>query len=171
VGQGSDRSFEEFFAATYGRLVGLLFAFLHDRAQAEDAVQDAFATALLRWPVLRGYHDPEAWVRRVAFRRAIDHHRRTARQLRALLRLGPPPSLPPVSADHIDLVRALRKLPLAQREVLVLHYVAELAVERVAAELRVPVGTVKSRLARGRAALANQLEAGANAPDVESTNA
>ena len=40
MGQGSDRSFEEFFAATYGRLVGLLYAFLHDRAQAEDAVQD-----------------------------------------------------------------------------------------------------------------------------------
>jgi hypothetical protein len=71
VGQGSARSFEEFFTATYGRLVGLLFAFLHDRAQAEDAVQDAFASALLRWRVLSGYHDPEAWVRAVAFRRAI----------------------------------------------------------------------------------------------------
>ena len=32
--QGSGRSFEEFFAATYGRQVGLLFAFLHDQAQA-----------------------------------------------------------------------------------------------------------------------------------------
>jgi RNA polymerase sigma-70 factor (ECF subfamily) len=111
VGEGSGRSFEEFFAATYGRLVGLLFAFLHDRAQAEDAVQDALASALLRWPVLRRYHDPEAWVRRVAFRRAIDHHRRNARQLRALLRLGPPPSSPPVGAEHVDLVRALRRLP------------------------------------------------------------
>jgi RNA polymerase sigma-70 factor (ECF subfamily) len=90
VGQGSGRSFEEFFAATYGRLVGLLFAFVHDRAQAEDAVQDAFASAWLRWPVLRRYHDPEAWVRMVAFRRAIDHQRRSVRQLRALLRLGPP---------------------------------------------------------------------------------
>ena len=171
MGQGSDRSFEEFFAATYGRLVGLLYAFLHDRAQAEDVVQDAFASALLRWPVVRGYHDPEAWVRTVAFRRAIDHHRRTARQLRALLRLGPPPSLPPVGADHVDLVRALRKLPVAQREVLVLHYVAELAVERVAAELGLPVGTVKSRLARGRAALAHHLGSGVGAPDEESTNA
>jgi RNA polymerase sigma-70 factor (ECF subfamily) len=171
VGQGSGRSFDEFFAATYGRLVGLLYAFLHDRAQAEDAVQDAFASALVRWPVLRRYHDPEAWVRTVAFRRAIDHHRRTARQRRALLRLGPPPSLPPVGAEHVDLVRALRRLPLAQREVLVLHYVAELEVERVAAELRVPVGTVKSRLARGRAALANQLQPGVGAPDEESTNA
>ena len=112
MGQGSDRSFEECFAASYGRLVGLLFAFLHDQAQAEDAVQDAFASALLRWPVVRGYHDPEAWVRTVAFRRAIDHHRHTTRQRRALLRLGPPPSLPPVDAEHLDLVRALRKLPL-----------------------------------------------------------
>ncbi|HEV2922235.1 MAG TPA: sigma factor, partial [Actinomycetota bacterium] len=63
MGQGSGRSFDEFFAATYGRLVGLLYAVLHDRAQAEDAVQDAFASALVRWPVLRRYHDPEAWVR------------------------------------------------------------------------------------------------------------
>jgi RNA polymerase sigma-70 factor (ECF subfamily) len=171
VGQDGGRSFEEFFAATYGRLVGLLFAFLHDRAQAEDAVQDALASALLRWPVVRGYHDPEAWVRRVAFRRAIDHQRRTARRLRALVRLGPPPSLPPVGAEHVDLVRALRKLPVVQREVLVLHYVAELAVERVAAELRLPGGTVKSRLARGRAALARDLEPGVGAPDEESTNA
>jgi hypothetical protein len=61
VDQGSGRSFEEFFAATYGRLVGLLFAFLHDQAQAEDVAQDAFASALLRWRVVRGYHDPEAW--------------------------------------------------------------------------------------------------------------
>ena len=169
--QGSARSFEELFAATYGRLVGLLFAFLHDRAQAEDVVQDALASAWLRWRVLRGYHDPEAWVRMVAFRRAIDHHRRSARQRRALVRLGPPPSLPPVDAQHLDLVRALRRLPLAQREVLVLHYVAELAVDRVASELRLPVGTVKSRLARGRTALAHQLQPGMDAPDEESTNA
>ena len=171
MGQDGGRTFEQFFAASYGRLVGLLFAVLHDRAQAEDAVQDAFASALVRWPVLRGYHDPEAWVRTVAFRRAIDHHRRNARQLRSLLRLGPPPSLPPVGADHVDLVRALRRLPLAQREVLVLHYVGELAVDRVAAELRLPVGTVKSRLARGRAALAHHLELGEQTPDEASTNA
>jgi RNA polymerase sigma-70 factor (ECF subfamily) len=171
VGQHGDRSFEEFFAATYGRLVGLLFAFLHDQAQAEDAVQDAFASALLRWRNLRRYHDPEAWVRKVAFRRAIDHYRRDRRRLRALLRLGPPPPLPPVGADHLDLVRALRRLPVAQREVLVLHHIAELAVERVAAELGVPVGTVKSRLVRGRAALAHHLRVGAGEQDEEGANA
>jgi RNA polymerase sigma-70 factor (ECF subfamily) len=157
VGPSSDSSFEEFFAATYGRLVGLLFAVLHDWAQAEDVVQDAFASALLRWRSIRSYQDPEAWVRMVAFRRAVDARRRDTRRIRALLRLGSPPSQPPLSADHVDLVRALGKLPLAHREVLVLCHVAELPVAQVAAELRLPVGTVKSRLARGRAALAHQL--------------
>jgi RNA polymerase sigma-70 factor (ECF subfamily) len=146
VDQGGGRSFEEFFGASYGRLVGLLFAFVHDRAQAEDVVQDAF-------------------------RRAVDHRRRNARQFRALLRLGPPPPPPPVGAEHVDLLRALRKLPMAQREVLVLHYVAELAVERIAAELGLPAGTVKSRLARGRAALGHHLQPGVGAPNEESTNA
>jgi RNA polymerase sigma-70 factor (ECF subfamily) len=55
--------------------------------------------------------------------------------------------------------------------VLVLHYVAELPVERIAAELGVPVGTVKSRLARGRTALGHHLRPGMGAPDEESTNA
>jgi RNA polymerase sigma-70 factor, ECF subfamily len=157
VGQRADRSFEEFFEATYDRLVGPLFAFLHDRAQAEDVLQDAFASALLRWRSIRDYHDPEAWVRTVAFRRAVDARRREARRLRVLLRLGPPPALPPLSADHVDLVRALGRVPLAQRQVVVLHYVAGLPVEQIAAELRLPTGTVKSRLARGRAALSRHL--------------
>jgi RNA polymerase sigma-70 factor, ECF subfamily len=65
--------------------------------------------------------------------------------------------LPPVGAEHVDLVRALRRLPLGQREALVLHYVAGLPVELIAAELGVPAGTVKSRLARGRAALGQHL--------------
>jgi RNA polymerase sigma-70 factor (ECF subfamily) len=115
VGPSSDSSFEEFFAATHGRLVGLLFAVLHDRAQAEDVVQDAFASALLRWRSIRGYQDPEAWVRMVAFRRAVDARRRDMRRM-----------------------RALDKLPLAHREVLVLRYVAELPVAQIAAELRRP---------------------------------
>jgi RNA polymerase sigma-70 factor (ECF subfamily) len=141
VGRSSDRSFEEFFAATYGRLVGLLFVVLHDRAQAEDVVQDAFASALLRWQRIRGYQDPEAWVRMVAFRRAVDGRRRSHR-------------LAPTVSTWCG---ALGKLPLAHREVLVLCYVAELPVTEIAAELRLPVGTVKSRLARGRTALARQL--------------
>ena len=60
-------------------------------------------------------------------------------------------------ADSLALVAALKALPLGFRQVLVLHYLADLPVERVAGELGIAVGTVKSRLARARQALARQL--------------
>lgn len=64
--------------------------------------------------------------------------------------------MPAASADRLDLHHALRRLSPRHREVLVLHYVAELSVEEVAGQLRLPVGTVKSRLNRARHALAEQ---------------
>jgi RNA polymerase sigma-70 factor (ECF subfamily) len=60
-------------------------------------------------------------------------------------------------ADSLGLVEALKALPLPFRQVLVLHYLADLPVERVAGELDIAVGTAKSRLARARQALARQL--------------
>jgi len=65
--------------------------------------------------------------------------------------------VPAASADRLDLHRALGRLGQRHREVLVLHYVAELSVEEVARQLRLPAGTVKSRLSRARRALAEQL--------------
>ena len=52
----------------------------------------------------------------------------------------------------------LAALPLAQRQVIVLHHLVGLPVEEVARELRLATGTVKSRLARGRAAMAGMLD-------------
>jgi RNA polymerase sigma-70 factor, ECF subfamily len=52
---------------------------------------------------------------------------------------------------------ALRRLPLAQREVLVMHHMLDVPIPEIAAELALPIGTVKARLFRGRAALATLL--------------
>ena len=52
---------------------------------------------------------------------------------------------------------ALRQLPQAQRQALVLHHIADLSVHAVAAEVGVPEGTIKARLSRGRSALATLL--------------
>jgi RNA polymerase sigma factor (sigma-70 family) len=65
--------------------------------------------------------------------------------------------VPGISADRVALLAALRRLAPPTREVVVLHHVADLSVAEVAATLEVPVGTVKARLARGRAALARFL--------------
>jgi RNA polymerase sigma-70 factor, ECF subfamily len=146
--------FDAFYAATYARLVGQLYAVTGDLADAEDAVQEAFARAVVRWPRIRGYDLPEAWVRRVAVNLARQGLRRTRRRLHLLVRLAPPPPEPGPSVDGLALAAALRALPRAQRQVLALHHAAGLSVREVAELLGVPVGTAKARLARGRAALA-----------------
>ena len=66
--------------------------------------------------------------------------------------------VPELSPDLIDLRDALAALPLSQRQVIVLHHLVGLPVEEVASELRLATGTVKSRLARGRAAMASTLQ-------------
>jgi RNA polymerase sigma-70 factor, ECF subfamily len=59
--------------------------------------------------------------------------------------------------DRVAFVQALRKVPAEQRRALVLYHLADLTVEQIAAEAGVRPGTVKARLARGRAALAPYL--------------
>ena len=62
--------------------------------------------------------------------------------------------MPEISPDTVALVAALRTLPERQRVVVVLHYLADLPVSQIAAELRCPAGSVKAWLSRGRDALA-----------------
>ncbi|HYY78937.1 MAG TPA: sigma-70 family RNA polymerase sigma factor [Actinomycetes bacterium] len=149
-------SFEAFYAAAYRRVVGQMFALLGDLHEAEDVTQDAFAKAAIHWKRIAAYDQPEAWVRRVACNQARNSVRRARRWLVALARHGPPAHAPAASADRLDLHRALRRLAPRHREVLVLHYVAELPLDEVARQLRLPLGTVKSRLNRARKALTEQ---------------
>jgi RNA polymerase sigma-70 factor, ECF subfamily len=153
----AQEEFEAFYEGAFLRLVGQLFVVTGDLAEAEDVVQEAFARASSRWASLRAYDVPEAWVRRVALNLAANALRRQRSQLAALLRLGPPRPMPAVSEETAAVARALRALPVAQRQVIVLHHLLDLPVDEVARELRVPVGTVKSRLARARRALARHL--------------
>ena len=152
----AERDFGEFYAGNYGRLVIQVYAVTGNLADAEDAVQEAFARASVRWGRVGGYNSPEGWVRRVALNLAFPALRR-ARRLLEVLRRAPAPPVPPLPADSLALVEALKALPLGFRQVLVLHYLADLPVERVAGELGIAVGTVKSRLSRAREALARRL--------------
>jgi RNA polymerase sigma-70 factor (ECF subfamily) len=155
--------FEEFYQANYGRITALLLAVLGDRHEAEDAAQEAFARALARWPRLRTYDVPEAWVRRVALRLAVDSGRRLRRTLRLSARLlgarRVPEPEPEDSVTFSALGSALMRLPLREREVVVLHYFADMTADRIAAERGVPTGTVKARLAAGRRHLERELAA------------
>ena len=149
--------FEEFYTATVGRLIGVLFPVTGDLHEAEEIVQEAYARASTRWARLRDYDAPEAWVRRVAMNLATDRGRRLQRQARALLRAGPPPTVPPASVEAMALADALRTLPVHQRQAIVLHHLVDLPLDEVAAILGTRTGTVKSWLARGRRTLAARL--------------
>ena len=150
--------FAAFYASSYRRLLGQLFAVTGDLAEAENVLQEAYARAFVRWSRVGAYDLPEAWVRRVALNLAAMAERSLRRRARALLRLGPPPAVPELDPELVDLRHALAALPLAQRQVIVLHHLVGLPVEEVARELRLATGTVKSRLARGRAAMAGTLQ-------------
>jgi RNA polymerase sigma-70 factor (ECF subfamily) len=98
----------------------------------------------------------------VAVRLAADLARRGRRRLAATARLASMRSMEAVEppTDDLELVEALGALSLSQRQVLVLHHLVGLPVAEVAITLRIPVGTVKSRLKCARRTLAVRLAEG-----------
>ena len=93
-------------------------------------------------------------MRATAWRIAVSRWQR-ARLGRVLMRSNPPTSVTEgPSPDRVALIDALRQVPAEQRRALVLYHVCDQSVAQIAAETGVPAGTVKARLARGRAALA-----------------
>ncbi|GAA2142746.1 SigE family RNA polymerase sigma factor [Nocardioides koreensis] len=149
---------EQLYGATYRRLVVQLFAICGDLADAEDAVQEAFVTAVRKQHGLAGVSNPEGWVRTVALNRlrSVWRHRAIVKKYQA--DVPGPQTEPGVTSDHVAIVTALARLDPDQRQVVVLHHLADLATAEIAAELDIPEGTVKSRLSRGRDRLAELLD-------------
>jgi RNA polymerase sigma-70 factor (ECF subfamily) len=159
----SSEAFDQLYAATRERLTAQLTALAGDPSEAQDLVQEAFMRAWVRWDTVGGYEDPEGWVRRVAYNLGISRWRR-ARRL--VLRPSPAGALPasggpapdPVSSpSEVGLLAALQRLPGTERRALLLHHLAGLSVEEIAAEVGSPEGTVKSWMSRGRRRLQEAL--------------
>jgi RNA polymerase sigma-70 factor, ECF subfamily len=158
-------AFSEFYERSYAVLVGHVFVVTTDRAEAEEAVQEAFARLWSRWPQISGYENPEAWVRRVALNIARKRWRRARRGLQLMQDAYEPADAEiraAANGERLDLIEGLQRLPAAHREALLLHYVVGLSVREVADEMStrlVPIrpGTVKSWLHRGRAELGRAL--------------
>lgn len=147
----------EIYEASYRRLVAQAYAVSGDRVEAEDAVQEAFARAVAAGDRFGRLDNPEAWLRTVALN-VVRRRWRRARLFSAVSpKVAAPSDVPGVSEDHVAVVEALRALPFQQRETVALFYLGDLSVLEIAATLKVAEGTVKSRLTRGRTALAGLL--------------
>jgi RNA polymerase sigma-70 factor, ECF subfamily len=145
--------FSSFYTSSFHRLVGQLYAMTGDQAEAQDAVQEAFVRAWTRHTKLDRDQAPEAWIRVTAWRITASRWRRAREGARLLLLTARPDSTAGPSPTRLAFVDALRQVPAEQRRALVLYHVCDLTVDQIAAETGARTGTVKARLARGRATI------------------
>jgi RNA polymerase sigma-70 factor (ECF subfamily) len=119
---------------------------------ARDAVQEGFARAIEHRDDFHG-GSLAAWVWRIAFRAALDGHRRE----RGALNSVPEPALVDSTRDPI-LDEAIRRLPPRRRLIVFLRYFADFSYEEIAEVCGVRLGTVSATLAQARAELAEALQ-------------
>ncbi len=158
-------SFRAIYDELYQPVANYLFRRLGDRHGTEDLLHDVFLAALRAFARFEQRGVPiRHWVFRIANRAASRWQRRQRRELRALAkRTRGDTTAPPVdvAASADDALRALlAALPRTLHDAVTLHYLGDLPLADVAAILRVPVGTVKSRLSRARSLLRAHLEGG-----------
>ena len=151
---GATDRVQEVYVTSYRRLVGQLTGVTGDPVEAEDAVMEAFARAVNSSRAFLAADNPEAWLRTVAVNVTRTRWRRGRFFRDVSHRLVAEEAYADLPEDRLALLAALRQLPAAQREAIALHHLADLPVHEVAETVGAPVGTVKARLSRGRAALA-----------------
>ncbi|WP_125775563.1 SigE family RNA polymerase sigma factor [Antribacter gilvus] len=155
--------FTEFMRAAKDPLHRMAYLLCGDAHRAEELTQQAFERTYRSWHKARD-GDPLAYARRVLANLRIDTWRRTRREV-----LTGPDGLPHTTArgerpasgtvdDRDAVVRALLRLPLKQRRVVVLRHLLDLSEAEVSHELGIPVGTVKSTASRALAHLRAMLD-------------
>jgi RNA polymerase sigma-70 factor, ECF subfamily len=133
--------------------------------EPEDAWQECWEKVIRALPRFTpdGAASLRTWITTIVHRHLVDRHRRRVARgavvdVDEVEDPAPSPMLRLVAHDDaVALERALQRLPDAWRRVVVLHHLYDLPLEQIAAEERVALGTVKSRLHRARAALAEEL--------------
>lgn len=165
---GEPDAFGELVRRHRDRLWAVALRTLGDREEAADAVQDALISAFRAAHTFRGQSAVTTWLHRITVNACLDRIRKASSRKTApvddperLDRLMEPHESAEAPAERQDLQRellaALATLPAEQRAALVLVDMQGYPVAEAARILDVPVGTVKSRCARGRARLAPQL--------------
>ncbi|MFF3707561.1 RNA polymerase sigma factor [Streptomyces phaeochromogenes] len=150
---------EAVFRAEYGRAVAVLVRFLGDIDLAEEAVQDAFATAVRKWPETGIPPSPAGWIITTARNRAVDRLRRestrAARHAEAAQLYAPyaPPEEGPVRDDRLRLIFTCCHPALATRAqvALTLRLLGGLTTPQIARAFLVPEPTMAQRLVRAKA--------------------
>ena len=140
-------------------ILRLCLLYMGERQLAEDAFQETFVRAWRHLSAFRGESSVKTWLSHIAVNVCRDmlrtpwlRMRRSARSVEEMEHLPAPDAAP-----RHELMDAIRALPDKYREVIVLVYVQDMKLREAAAQLRLPVPTVSTRLRRARARLAQLL--------------
>ena len=164
---GDQAAFCELVVLHQDRAYGLALRITRSPADAEEVAQDAFVRAWLALARFRGESSFATWLHRIVARRALDRlselKTRRGREVEVEEAASlPDPAVATPGAAPGDfeaatrgrrLERLVMKLPAAQRMAVTLYYYEDRSVEQAAAILEMPENTVKTHLARARAAL------------------
>jgi RNA polymerase sigma-70 factor (ECF subfamily) len=161
--------FEDLVAGCDERLFNVMYGLTGDYHDALDLTEEAFIKAMRAYPRFRGDSDPFTWLYRIAVNVFRKRYRREARRTtlwREHLEKEPPASAETRTPDRgvldeerdLAVRQAIALLPRVNREVITLRYIDEMSYEDIATTVGCSMGTVKSRISRGKAALADLLE-------------
>jgi len=172
---GSETAFDWLVTHYHGPVYNLILGMLGDTADAADAAQEVFLKAFKGIRHFRQGSSLKTWLYRIAIREALNHRRWFKRHLQKNVSIDAEPEegfaqidVEDVSASPFDQLAAqeiqvavqgaLQQVPEVFRSAVILRDLEGLSYEEVAEVLDVSVGTVKSRILRGRRALKELLE-------------
>ena len=151
-------AFEQLVVAYQGDVWRLCFHLLRDRSLADDATQEALVRAYRFLPRYRGDSKLSTWLLSIARNCALDELRRAGRRRQLVKKLeGASESPGGHGGSAIEVREAVAALPLELKEPIVLIDMFGLSYREVSQMLRIPIGTVKSRVHRARIILAGVL--------------
>lgn len=170
---GADHLFDELIRRHSGKLYQVSYGLLGNREDAEEVVQDAFVRAYKALSGFRGESSFETWIHRIVVnlsRNKYQWNKRRGADLNVSLTrdsehdddvesgeermisdesLGPDTIVQSVEMEN-RILDGIEKMPEKLKEAMILRHVDDLSYEGIAEMLKCKVGTVKSRLARGR---------------------
>lgn len=155
---GDAGAFDQLVGGYQDRIYHLAYRITGNHADAQDAAQDAFVKAYLSLRAFRMQAAFSTWLHRIAVNVAVDLIRRREKRAAPVLDLAAPatdPLFDGVERAEIQqrIHRAIARLPLEQRTVAVLRDIQGCPYEEIAEVMKVPIGTVRSRLSRARETL------------------
>lgn len=160
---GNESAFNEIMLAHEDRVFSLCLRIMRTRESALDAVQETFITVFRKAHLYNGESAFSTWLYRVATNTCYDQLRKQKRRRTEAIPEGREVVDPTAEDDYLaielrpDLTDALSKLPEEFRSAVVLSDLEGFPLAEVATMLDIPVGTVKSRIFRGRKLLAENL--------------